>query len=280
MFTNQLFYVMSIQLCHPSHHRENYEEMRKTLGITDDAFFNHVKKTFGSSNLSSYVVSLRKKPLPMEILQFRTKQVLYRAPGFILDGLTVVRRFNPIFFYLLDIIKDIIFLTILRNTLDQVKEENGELANSKVEQLLWYVAVDFVILTHILTGMLCFLRREEVFPLARMTPRSRGCYALLLLLLCPLLPIFFMMRLAFLQRRLQRTTTGYLRGEVSCEELVLMRQDMEGRCRPIVTCLASVRLIEGSFEAIPQLLVLSSFISFWKVYFYASRGELSGVIYL
>ena len=44
---------------------------------------------------------------------------------------------------------------------------------------------------------------------------------------------------------------------------------------PLAACLASVRLLEGTFESIIQLIILLSYISFWKIYFSGSRGDIT-----
>ena len=47
------------------------------------------------------------------------------------------------------------------------------------------------------------------------------------------------------------------------------------RMGPLAACLASVRLLEGTFESIIQLIILLSYISFWKIYFSGSRGDIT-----
>ena len=223
-FFVQLLDLLSIQNIHPNTHSALISKMKRTLEIGDLKFFEHVRITVGSRQSSLYLISLMKMPGRLDAAKFKIKSILLKWPKVVNNMIASIYWYSPVFFYTLDVIKDIVFISILRNTLDEVKDESGDLANSRAEQLLWIWSVGSVVVTHAITGFHCFLNRSIVFNINAMSKRSGTMLSLLLIFICPILPMFYMIRLARWQTKLQNKKVRFQKKELSNQEYLLAKK--------------------------------------------------------
>ena len=222
-FLVQLLDIISIQNLHPNTHFALIMKIKRTLEIGDFKFFEYLRTTVGSTQNSQYLISLMKMPGRLDDTKFKIKTMLLKLPKVVNNIIASIYWYSPVFFYTLDVIKDIIFISILGNTLDQVKDEVGELANSRAEQLLWIWSVSSVVVTHVITGLHCFFNRAIVFDVKDMSKRRRTIFNLLLICICPLLPMIYMLSLARLQTKLQKKKVQFQKKELSNQEYLLSK---------------------------------------------------------
>ena len=82
-----------------------------------------------------------------------------------------------------------------------------------------------------------------------------------------------MIKLAMLKRKLQCLREDYKNKKITAEKYFCGSPKLEEKIKEGVQLVANAKLLEGTLEAIPQLMILSSLIFFWRVYFVGYKGR-------
>ena len=134
-----------------------------------------------------------------------------------------------------------------------------------------------VIVANVITGAYCFTYRETLAD----RPKDRiwkTLYDLGFLAISPLLPICFQIRLAGLRRKISK-----LKEQFECDKNVgqffLRKSSLEKEASLLCNAQMEAKLLESSFEAIPQTLFLGSLISFFDFSSTSSSGRRFSYFY-
>ena len=233
LFFIQLLEVLRVQQVHPKLQFDMVLDLKKKLELEDTVFFQYVQNKIGRNKYSKFLVGLKKKPGFLEVKTFQFQKIVSNAPVILQNSFYNILMLSPAFFYIFDFTKDIVFVNIIRNTLNQIVEEDGTMANSEAEQYLWFASILFLVSTHILTGLLCFNARHNVFRTEQMSKNSVVFFNMLLLITCPLLPMFYMLSLGNLKRKLQKNAESYNKNKITIQEYLLEKQEIDSRYKQV-----------------------------------------------
>ena len=177
-----------------------------------------------------------KKPTKVDVLEFKAKQTMSKAPRIVSAFVTHTMLIRSAIFYILDIVKDAIFLDVLYEDLTLVKNYENipwnivpNSANSKAERYLWSSAVISILFAQLLISVQCYLNRYNIFPINLASKKKKIMFDIFLLVLFPLLPLFLILSMARLKKKQQALTSKFLRKEVRMQDYLLKKQQLDER---------------------------------------------------
>ena len=255
--TPMILFLRQIKaLIHPEKLLIFYNALVKYLNVDESLAIEHVRKSFGSHQMANFFLSLRNplsRPEKMFYALNENLMKMTKAANFVF--LAVV----SLFFQLLDKVKDLFFLLIIWNTLKQITE-NGERATSTAEQNLWVGCIVSLGVTYLVVGLYCFINKDIMFKNTYKSYSTRIAFSSLLILLFPILPLLYLVKLAMTKRKMNLLTENYKSKKITAEEYFHISQILHARIEEMDQLVANTKILEGTLEAIPQLVILSSFI--------------------
>ena len=235
--------------------------LKKELPVGEAVFYQYIHKTIGYNNHSKFLVSMMKKPGLTDIIPFQMKIMVSKLPGPCGDVLNNIFQYRGVFFYTLDLVKEMVFIMVIKNRMDQVVDAAGNWTNSTAEQLLWHLAIASIVVTHVLACIQCFHKRDKVFNMDIIEERERRKLNIFLILTIPILPLLFMIRLAELQVKLHKNIDRFKKKKISCNEYFVTKQILETR----LTLKSMYFLINLLFSGVLPSTTASPEFESWRV---------------
>ena len=165
--------------------------------------------------------------------------------------------FNSVVSFALDLIKDVIFFLILRETLSHV---DGSLSNSTAEHYFCYGIITCIVISQVTTGFYCFLHRDQFMPDGSV-PAALACLFFL--------PLFLHFKLIKQKAALHQLSREFDKSK-DMTSFFTNKQELEAEIAILHRTKANMKLLQATVESIPQIIFLLSYLCFYDFLYVAS----------
>ena len=289
VFMLQLIETFQIMDIHPYQRFDVFQKllvhMSTNTGVDSSAIIMRLKQNIGECHQARFFVDSLEKPgllvrsarkIKVKLKTLRSKVALRNQ---IIDNFATLIAASSTTFYILDFVKDTILCILLSKAFDNLEVHCIRQADSitgtcfgpsPAEKAFLYSMISSVAFANVVTGAYCFTYRETIAT----RPKDRlwrTLYDIGFLAISPLLPICFQIRLAGLRRKISK-----LKDQVECDKNVghffLRKSSFEKEASVLCKAQMEAKILETSFEAIPQTLFLGSIISFYDFSYTSTSG--------
>ena len=131
------------------------------------------------------------------------------------------------------------------------------------------------IMSILVPGIFCVLNHGTSLPIGQNNSLSRYKYYGFLVLFIPILPWIFYVQLSLTNLEISRLTDSYRRKKINIREFILKNSNLNEKAIFMDKLVSNIKVLEACLGAIPQLILLSSFVFFLDVDLFGSFGRYS-----
>ena len=241
----------------------------------------YVKNTIGCHHLSHFFMSNLTEANFLDNILYQSRQKTTKFKQFnrltlcIYKCVEAISRAVPVFFFVLDVIKDLVFYFLLR---EQFKFINGDLESSDAEVNFSVGILTCIIASCAVTAIYCLINIQAMFPQEFWNWKFKLAFYCLLLLLSPFLPLLLQIQLIKENRKKDKLNSQQQKSNP--QEYYYLTQTYEQNIKKMEKIHANVKIIEqATIEAIPQLIFLFCFLSFYNLSFISTAGRRYSYFY-
>ena len=269
---------------HPSQQllisRNLFTFLSSTMGVDETALLVYIKISLGHCRQAHFLINSLKEPSLPDITAAHARQIIKPK---LITFRKIITAFHsyPLYFYLLDIVKDMTFLFLFSHCfrkLELCSTSSGVcLPASPAEYGLFYGMVVSIALSQLTTGIYCFSQRDKIIQTSSSNPFLKIVFHSTLLILSPFLPILIQIHINKIKHDLFKLKNIEVETNTTqtSSQKAFLKQELIDQSE----IYSNAKIIEGNLEAIPQVLFLGCFLLFYYYSFISTLGERYSYFY-
>ena len=238
-----------------------------------EVLFRYIQERLGIDHLSHYLINSISKPSLIDLaianIKKSTKSVSAkgRIQQKIVQSLKFAMKSFPGYNIMLDIVKDTFFFFLLA----EYFTVTDSLDNSPTEYGLLYGIAVCIVMSTVATGLYCYSHRNAIFVFDDTFSMKKILFESLLFILSPLMPLFVHFKLLQLETE-KKKNEKKLYGQ-TIRNYFMQKQTIDTQINKLKYLQVNSKVIEATLEAIPQVIILTCFLSFYNFSFFTPGGK-------
>ena len=232
----------------------------------EDLLLEYVRNAIGFHQMSHFFASMRCPLLAIENGILKIDDKIFNFVNLVSTPVL------GIFLQLFDKLKDVIVILMIGNTFNQILEDE-KWANSKAEQFYWVGLIVCLCFGVIAIGLYSFINRNVMISIKWSSPIYHHLFNRLLLLISPLLYIFYFIKLSITEIKLFMIEENYKKKKISSQRFSVGTMKLGEGLKEMRKLSANIKILEANLGCIIQLIFLISFLFFWNLDLYGSLAN-------